>query len=107
MDQDAVARDLGKLIAKAEEAERQRAAMFRRLDEVKAQNSETHGVAKEAMSQVGDLKRHVAEKVDPVIEDYRTLKNRGIGVLAIIALLAGSIGAAGNKLLSTLKGMWP
>ena len=56
---------------------------------------------------VASLKKDVAaidecleETIKPALEDYKKLKNRGLGMLIGAALVGGGVGTAATKLLS-------
>lgn len=106
MDHDAIARDLGKLIAKAEEAERQRSAMFGRIDDLRKEMSETKGVSNEAMRRIAMMEQKVQEDIKPTVEDYKALKNRGLGMIAMVGLMGAAIGASSHKIAEFIKGLF-
>mgnify|MGYP003661569116 CR=1 FL=1 len=97
---------IGRLMAVSEEGQRQREAMFRKLDEIANTVHQSIGQAKLVSVEVENVKKKINE-FQPVIDEMKTLKQRGIGALAVIGIGAGSISAAITKLVSTFTGIVP
>ena len=97
---------IGRLMAFSEESQRQRDAMFKKLDEIANTVHQSIGQAKLVAVEVENVKKKINE-FQPVIDEMKTLKQRGIGALAVIGIGAGSISAAITKLVSTFTGIVP
>ena len=76
---------LGQLLAKAEEGERQRVKMFDMIG--------THGVELAKMSACLKTTRDDVKAMKPHVENFKRLRNRGIGLLIGAAIAGGSSGA--------------
>jgi chromosome segregation ATPase len=78
---DQISAAIGRLQEAQESAERQRARIFEQLARIAEQTSEIPGLANRI------------EAMEPHVEDYRRLKQRGIGVLGVIAVGGSLLGA--------------
>ena len=84
---------MGEVRAGIAEGERQRAAIFRKLDEIVAHINQVSG----AMTLLGEQHLQLRAKVatmEPYVENYKALRNQGIGVIAVIGLMGSVFGAA-------------
>lgn len=93
---------LGKLEASTDEVLRQLRALFAKLDQQRKDMHEIGGVAKEAVRQATQNKEAIEKDLRPTIDDYKALKNRGLGVIAIIGLLASGAGVIATKLFDKI-----
>lgn len=85
---------LGKLLAHSETSTTQRAAMFAKLDVMDENITKLAGSVQVAHDNHAALKSSVDRNVMPVIDDMKALKNKGIGVIATVGLIGGSVGGA-------------
>ncbi len=106
-DLDQLSRLLGRIEADMAEAARQRDALFKKLDNMETMMHEQNGASKLIAAQVAELaKDHVAlvemidEEIKPVVDDYKALKNKGLGVIGLIGLVSSGGGALLMKWLS-------
>jgi hypothetical protein len=91
------ARDIGRLLADAEENKRQRDAMFNKMDAMQKALNELCGQVKLILARHDTLVKEFEEDVKPVIADYSRLKARGLGIIAGIGLVAGTGGSFLSK----------
>lgn len=90
-----VSRLLGRIEASTIEAERQRTALFKKMDEFARLQSETNGVAKEALARVA--------KMEPHVEEFKNMRQRGLGIIMFI----GGCGAVGGAtIMQAFKAWW-
>lgn len=97
---------IGELKADMAEGHRQRDAMFKKLDIIADNVQQSIGQQAIVAADVDELKKKLAA-IQPTIDEMKTLKQRGIGALAVIGIGAGSISAAITKLVSTFTGIVP
>lgn len=83
---------LGELKSELREAARQRDAMFRKLDVLQTQLSELAGALKLVAEKGMGLEKVINEELKPQIENFKELKNRGYGVIAVIGLISAGLG---------------
>jgi len=93
---------IGSLLSESREATRQRVAMFKKLDIINDKQIELRGAISVLTDQHLAIKKHIDENIMPTIDDYKALKNQGIGVLGIIAILGGTAAIGISKLLNIL-----
>lgn len=94
---------IGALRSSSEEQVRQTRAIWERIDEVKVlliKNSAVHQMQDRSIAQ---LEKKMTEEVDPAIEELQALRNRGIGVIATVGVVASLVGL---KLQSILDWIW-
>ena len=89
---DQISAAIGRLQEAQENAERQRERMFEKLDSIAVQTAELPALAR----RIGEMEPHV--------EDYKRLKQRGVGVLGLIAVAGSLLGAWVRELW---EGFWP
>jgi|GEM_PF-4162680 len=89
---------LGKLEASTDEVLRQLRALFVKLDQQRKDMHEIGGVAKEAVRQANQNKDAIANELRPVVDDYKALKNRGLGVIAVVGLIGSGAGIVAAKM---------
>ena len=75
------------------ESQRQRDAILRKLDEVQKEIHEYGGAAKAAVAGVAEINGRIEKEIMPHVDDYKKLKQRGFGVIAIIGLASSSLSA--------------
>mgnify|MGYP003627752240 CR=1 FL=1 len=81
MNIDGVSKTLGELVASVQSLTNQTRDQWEKLDEI-----EKHAAKWESLAEdVADMKPHV--------DDYKRLKQRGIGMFVILGLLFGGLGA--------------
>ena len=85
---------IGKLNAEVAENQRQNTALFRKLDAIEEKITKMAGAVEMVASKQMELEADVKENINPVVADYKAMKNRGIGVIAFIGLASGGVGAA-------------
>jgi hypothetical protein len=107
-DVDRISHALGKLMAEAEESRRQRDSLFIKLDRLERENQEMGSMLRQHMADSAARDKREAERyakrVEPTIEDYHRLKNRAIGVMAVMAALGA--GAMSLLRLFAVKMGW-
>ena len=84
---------LGKVQAQAESAEKSRVIMYAKIDGLHTTLIETLAAVRAIQSEQRDAKSKLESEVIPHIEDYRQMKNRGIGIFIGLATISGGIGA--------------
>jgi len=97
-DLDEISMMLGRIANQNDEHARQLTALFNQLDGLKREHIEIAGVAKEAIRQSTETTRILREEIRPHIDDYRSLKAKGIGVLGVVALMGSAAGVVLDKL---------
>lgn len=95
---------LGRIVAQGDEHTRQLTALFRVVDDIRREQSETSGVAKEALRLATSTALELQKEVVPHIEDYKGLKAKGFGVLGVIAILGGG---AATIIARVWGNFWP
>jgi hypothetical protein len=90
---DEISRMLGELRADNAEAMRQREAMWNKFDEVSKTCTEISGCVKMLGAQHIALATRIDAEHAPVINEMKQLKQRGIGVLAILGIVGTVIAA--------------
>lgn len=78
---DQISAAIGRLQEAQANAARQRERMFEKLDGIAAQTAEIPALAR----RIGEIEPHV--------EDYKRLKQRGVGILGLIAMGGSLLGA--------------
>ena len=103
---DRISHALGQLMAEAEESRRQRETMYAKLDRLEREHIEISGMMRRHMEDSQRARCEDKERyerlVEPTLADYRKLKNRAIGVMAIIAAL----GAAAIEIFRAIGAKW-
>jgi ferric-dicitrate binding protein FerR (iron transport regulator) len=84
---------VGGLVQANRNAESQRRTMFEKHDQTMAELRHFRQELVALRHEHNSLQEHVDE-MRPDVADYRRMKQRGIGVLAAVAALAGGAGAA-------------
>lgn len=95
---------LGKILAQGDEHGRQLDALFRAVDNIRKEQAETSGVAKEALRLATETNVHIKTNIAPHVDDYRNLKAKGLGVLGVIAIMGGGVATGAAKLWTLLAG---
>ena len=97
---------LGRLEAQAEASNQKFDALFEKIDALQAQTQQANEQlvrvtmrAQATDKNLSDLSQHISANVDPSIDDYKRLKNAGMGVFGTVCVLAGGAGAGFYKLL--------
>lgn len=91
-DFDEISRAIGALQNSAETTAQQTAAMWKRLDEIKSLIIQQGAAHSSAVAETAALKKHINEDIMPTIREMNALKQRGIGMLATVGLVAGTLG---------------
>lgn len=92
---------IGKLQGTSEELLRQVGALFVKMDKQQTALNEATGVAKEALKMAASNQATIKDNVLPTIEDYKSMKNRGLGIVMFIGFLGSGVGAAITKYWSS------
>lgn len=100
-DLDEISRAIGEMQSQHKESERQRSRIFKLLDEIKDRQGEINGAINLVVSRLDSQNKRI-EVVEKSSDDFIALKNRGLGVIWVIGLAGGSIGAAVVWLVSYL-----
>lgn len=100
-DLDQLSRLLGRIESDMAEGARQREALFKKLDGIETMMHEQNGAARVLAAQVAelakdhvDLVKMIDEDIKPTVEDYKGLKNKGLGMIGLIGILSSGGGAA-------------
>jgi len=101
---DEISRMLGELRADNAEAMRQRTAMWNKFDEVSKTCSEISGCVKMLGAQHVALAAKIDVEHAPVINEMKQLKQRGIGVLAILGIVGTVVAATLSSLFDKFFG---
>jgi hypothetical protein len=96
-------RMLGSLSADAAEAQRQREAMWVKLDQISNCVTEMCSQMKMIALQQSATELKISTHVMPAVEEMKTLKQRGIGVLTVAGLLGGSAWAGVTKVFEKVS----
>jgi uncharacterized coiled-coil DUF342 family protein len=88
---------LGELSADMKSLRSQTKAQWEGLEHIKQEHHETNALLR-ALATEFSATRSLVDKMTPVVEDYKRMKQRGITVLMMIGFLAGGLGALGTKL---------
>jgi amino acid permease len=88
---DEVSKTLGELVAGVESLRNQTKDQWEDLEEIKKLVGEVHEIRED----VAAMKPHV--------EDYRRLKQRGLGVVALLGLMGTGVGVGLTKLIETMS----
>ena len=109
-DLDQLSRLLGRVEAELAEGARQRDALFKKLDDIEKMIHEQNGAMRVLATQVSqqskdhaELKTIIEEEIKPVVDDYKSMKNRGLGVIAFIGFASAGGGAFLMNLLAGPK----
>lgn len=89
---DEVSRLLGVLTSQNEISGQQMATLVKKFDGVQAEMRDIKEIAREAVARAERLEERL-DDIEPNVEDYKKLKQRGIGVLGLIGLGSGAAGA--------------
>lgn len=100
-----VSKAIGKLEAENEEAERQRRAMFNKLDEIFREITKLTGAVEMLARDHSDTAKKVREDVMPTIDRIKNLEQRGMGVVAFVGVMAGGAGATALALFNKWTGV--
>jgi chromosome segregation ATPase len=99
-DLDQLSRLLGRVEAELAEGARQRDALFNKLDDIEKMIHEQNGAMRVLAAQVAqqskdhaELKEIIEDEIKPVVDDYKGLKNKGMGVIAFIGFVSAGSGA--------------
>lgn len=101
---DEISSMLGRLCADNEEANRQRTAMWTKLDEMSIELTELCGTLKTLNGSHIALHGVVHNEHGPVISDVKALKQRGIGMLAGVGLFGAGGYAAISEIIKRMTG---
>lgn len=89
---------LGKLEASTDEVLRQMRALFVKIDAQRKDIHEVGGIAKEAVRQATENRDKIRDEIKPTVDDYKKLKNQGMGVIVFVGLLASGAGVGLAKI---------
>lgn len=84
---------IGRLEAENNEAQRQRDAMFKKLDRISDDITKLRGAVEMLAKDHASTAKKVHEDIMPTINEVRNLKQRGMGIIAFIGLVGSGIGA--------------
>lgn len=88
---DQISKQLGELIGAERENSRQLDAIWKKLDAISREQQETNGLAKEALRMASENERNMREEIKPAVDDYKTLKAKGMGALAMAGLISSGV----------------
>lgn len=95
---------LGKILAQGDEQDRKITAVFALLDKIRQEQSETAGIAKEALRLSTETSVFIKTNIVPHVDDYRNLKAKGLGVLGLFGVMGGGTALGIGKLVALI---WP
>lgn len=105
---DRISQALGHLMAEAEESRRQRIKLDHKLDRLEREHIQIAGLLR---SHIQDSNRRQDEsmhryesQIAPTLDDYRSMKNRAIGVLAVVATLGAGMAELVRHLIVKVMG---
>lgn len=90
---DDISMEIGQLKAQVAEGNRQREAQFRKLDGIVDKLNEISGQVKLVADQVSTIKKEMEDDIKPAVSEWKTMKAKGVGALAVIGVLSSGIGA--------------
>jgi chromosome segregation ATPase len=103
---DEISKSIGVLTAQHAESQRQRDAIFKKLDAIENNVQEARGAQNLVLHKLDQHELRL-QKVEAIAKDYEGLKNQGKGVLVMVGLLGGTVGAGVAALFSMLIGKTP
>jgi predicted nucleic acid-binding Zn-ribbon protein len=89
-----ISKVIGKLEAENTESQRQRDAMFKKLDRISDDITKLRGAVEMLAKEHADTATKVNDQIMPTVTEFQNLKQRGLGVIGFIALLGGGLGAS-------------
>ena len=92
---------IGTLRAEVKENQRQHSASFKKLDSIEEKINKLAGAVELVINRMDTMEKKIMTEIDPAITDYRAMKNKGLGVIAFIGLVASGTGATLAKWLSS------
>ena len=99
-DIDEVSKLLGILTAQNDQSAQQMVSLMQKFDNMQQDVQDIKQIAKEALDKAEQLEERLDEDIEPDVQDYKKLKQRGIGVLGIIGIGSGAAGAGLREVLS-------
>ena len=84
---------IGRLEAENIEAQRQRDALFKKLDRIADDITKLRGAVEMLARDNAETARKVNDEIMPTVKELRNLKQQGLGVIAFIGLIASAGGA--------------
>ena len=84
---------IGRLEAENIEAQRQRDALFKKLDRIADDITRLRGAVEMLARDSAETARKVNDEIMPTDTEFRNLKQQGLGVIAFIGLIASAGGA--------------
>lgn len=102
-----VRQDIGRLEGKVEIMLAQQQQLLLKQDAMQKSIQEQHSDHSATKDRVVKLEKHIEEKINPVIEDYKTKKLVSLGAIGGVGLAGGSVGAAITKFLAFIFGAHP
>lgn len=102
-DIDEISAALGSLKAQVTEGNRQREAQFKKLDTISTQLIEVIGQVRLVADQVTTLKMEIETDIKPAVSDFKSMKAKGVGVLAFVAFMASGAGAFLQKMFANFQ----
>lgn len=114
-DIDEVSRLLGQLVNETESTNRQMSALFTKFDSMQREYHDVLHIATQALRLANENKerqlkleesivKDIEENIKPTLEDYRKLKQRGIGIVAILSFIVGLLSFAFKELVKKWLG---
>lgn len=100
---DQISKQLGILIGTEKENSRQLDAIWKKLDAISKEQQETNGLSKEALRLATENERRMHEDIKPAVDDYKTLKAKGLGALAMAGMIGGGLSTVVAWLLGYLR----
>ena len=94
---------LGKLVNASEDATRTREMIFQKLDNINSCLLSVSTNLKAVTENHAELSAKVENHVMPAVEEIKGIKQKGIGVLVGIGLLAGGAGSTITKLTTLFQ----
>lgn len=92
-DIDEVSRLLGVLTTQNNVSAEQIATITKQFDMLREDLSEIKAGVNETVSKVNHLEERIDEDIEPTVEDFKKLKQRGIGVITFVGISGGVFGS--------------
>ena len=100
-DVDRISQILGALQAEVQENQRQHHASFKKLDAIEEKINKLAGAIELIALEQRNIKKEIDDDIKPAVQDFKNLKNKGLGIIAFIGLMGSGTGAALAKWFST------
>ena len=97
---DQISLQIGRLLSSQEAQAERGSSMLKKLDDISQKVTTIGGVVENISESHEELKRQVNSGIVKDIDDLKALKNRGLGIIAAVSVIAGSAAAAIGKMIA-------